>query len=366
MASVIGAIRVKWLSLGGASGFLGQPLTDELTTPDGVGRYNHFQGGSIYWTPSIGAHVIYGAIRDKWASMGWERSFLGYPLTDELPAPDGIGRYNHFQGGSIYWTPTTHAYEVNGAIRDKWASIGWERSGLGYPLTDELPTPDGIGRYNHFQGGSIYWKPGLGAYLVYGAIRDKWAAMGWERSFLGYPTSDEHDGPNNSRVSTFEHGSISWTQAGGAVVSEEIVHHHADISTSDWLPAGGWVDVMVNKRGDFTFAGHMHNSGFPNIHFALAIVLMTPSGVGYGFAVDHTLDGTVTFFGRQRDFDWTNTGNNPQLSGNWDQVLQSRLHWRLVAYDTLTRGMQGIVDDLVKEAAMQLGKAGITALIAMI
>ena len=49
MPSVIGDIREKWLSLGGASSFLGQPLTDELTTPDGVGRYNHFQGGSIYW-----------------------------------------------------------------------------------------------------------------------------------------------------------------------------------------------------------------------------------------------------------------------------------------------------------------------------
>jgi uncharacterized protein with LGFP repeats len=47
-----------------------RPLTDESPTPDGIGRFNHFQGGSIYWTPGIGAHEVHGAIRDKWASMG--------------------------------------------------------------------------------------------------------------------------------------------------------------------------------------------------------------------------------------------------------------------------------------------------------
>jgi hypothetical protein len=82
MPSVIGAIRDKWLSLGGEGSFLGQPLTDELTTPDGVGRFNHFQGGSIYWTPNTGAFEVHGAIRDRWAELGWERSYLGYPTSD--------------------------------------------------------------------------------------------------------------------------------------------------------------------------------------------------------------------------------------------------------------------------------------------
>jgi uncharacterized protein with LGFP repeats len=309
---------------------------------------------------------VIGAIRDKWLALGGPSSFLGQPSTDELGTPDGVGRFNHFQGGSIYWTPTIGAHEVHGAIRGKWADMGWERSFLGYPLTDESPTPDGIGRFNHFQGGSIYWTPGIGAHEVHGAIRDKWASMGWERSFLGYPASDEVDVLNGGRVSNFEHGSITWTQSGGAVPSVDVVHHHVDISTPDWLPVGGWVDVVVNKRGDFTFTGHIHNSGFPNIHFTLAIVLMTPSGVGYGFGRDHTLDGTVTIFGRNRDDDWTDTGANQQLAGNWDQVTQSRLHWRLVSHDTLTAGLQGLVEDLVKDAATQLGKAGITALIALI
>src|SRR5262247_1270631 len=163
---VYGEIGNKWDSLGREHGFLGNPLTDETGTPDGVGRFNHFQGGSIYWTPQTQAHEVHGAIRDKWASIGWERSSFGYPVTDELGTPDGVGRFNHFQGGSIYWTPSTGAHLVYGAIRDKWASIGWERSFLGYPTSDEIPTPDGRGRMNYFQRGRIYWYWWTVAYVV--------------------------------------------------------------------------------------------------------------------------------------------------------------------------------------------------------
>ncbi len=168
---VHGDIRIKWDQLGGAGGFLGNPTTSETgtpLTPNGVGRYNHFQGGSIYWTAATGAHEVHGAIRDKWASLGWEQGFLGYPLTDETGTPDGAGRYNHFQHGSIYWTPATGAHEVHGAIRDKWASLGWEKSALGYPTSDETEEPDGSGRFSSFQHGSIHWNKATGQVTVKG------------------------------------------------------------------------------------------------------------------------------------------------------------------------------------------------------
>lgn len=82
-----GAIGGKYHALGGAGGFLGKPITDETGTPDGVGRYNHFEGGSIYWTPKTGAFSVHGSIRDRWASMGWERSYLGYPYPTSTIAP---------------------------------------------------------------------------------------------------------------------------------------------------------------------------------------------------------------------------------------------------------------------------------------
>ena len=111
----IGAIRDKWLELGGEKGFLGRPLTNELQTADGVGRYNQFQHGLIYWTNATGAHEVHGDIRKKWVSLGSERSFLGYPVSDEVDFSEG-GRVSVFQNGSIYWWPDTGAIELKGVI----------------------------------------------------------------------------------------------------------------------------------------------------------------------------------------------------------------------------------------------------------
>ncbi|PHN07047.1 LGFP repeat-containing protein [Flavilitoribacter nigricans] len=107
--TVKGAILQKYNQLGACKGFLGRPNTAEMTTPDRKGRYNHFQGGSIYWTPQTGAHEVHGAIRDKWSAMGWERSFLGYPTSDELKGANGL-RYSEFQGGRICWTAQRGAW----------------------------------------------------------------------------------------------------------------------------------------------------------------------------------------------------------------------------------------------------------------
>ncbi|QZZ20977.1 hypothetical protein J5X98_00195 [Leptothermofonsia sichuanensis E412] len=158
------AIDDKYASLGGAHGFLGQPITPETTCPDGVGHFRHFAGGSIYWHPTTGAHEVHGAIREKWSRMGWERSILGYPVTDESDAADG-GRVNHFMGGSIYWTATSGANLVYGPIRDKWQTLGWESSALGFPISDPVDNASGELR-QQFQGGVVSWTPQDGVKLM--------------------------------------------------------------------------------------------------------------------------------------------------------------------------------------------------------
>ncbi|WP_206789394.1 PQQ-dependent sugar dehydrogenase [Amycolatopsis sp. MtRt-6] len=217
--TIYGEIRKKWAATGYEAG-LGYPTTDELGVLDGVGRYNHFikggNVGSIYFTPATGAHTIYGEIRKKWAATGYEAG-LGYPTTDELGVNDGVGRYNHFikdgNVGSIYYTTATGAHTVYGEIRKKWAAWGYER-GLGYPTTDELGVTGGRGRYNHFSlNSSIYFTPTTGPRVVKGEIRKRWAALGWEQSYLGYPKSDEYVISGGYR-SDFEGGYIIYTSAG--------------------------------------------------------------------------------------------------------------------------------------------------------
>jgi uncharacterized protein with LGFP repeats len=222
---VHGAILAKYLALGGPAGQLGLPSTSETTTPDGVGRFNHFTGNgvgaSIYWTQGTGAHEIQGAIRNKWAATGWETGPAGYPTTDELTPPDHVGRFNHFtKGASVYWSPSTGAHLVMGAIRTEWAATGWETGPAGYPTTDELTNADQTGRHNDFaKAAAIYWTPSTGAHIVYGAIGATWAASGRERSRLGYPTADEH-AVSGGRASTFQHGSLVWLSATNRVVGQ--------------------------------------------------------------------------------------------------------------------------------------------------
>jgi uncharacterized protein with LGFP repeats len=52
---------------------------------------------------------------------------------------------------------------------------------------------------------------------VHGLIRDRWAALGWETSYLGYPTSDEFAVAGGRRVN-FERGHITFTSATGQVI----------------------------------------------------------------------------------------------------------------------------------------------------
>ena len=217
--TVRGDIAARYQSLGGVRSFLGRPLTSELTTPNRRGRFNLFEGGSIYWAPGVGAWETHGLIRDKWGSLGYENGRLGFPSSNETRLI-GNGAFNRFQGGHIYWSPVTQAHTVFGEIFDHWGTFDWERGPLGYPTTDETLTPDRFGAFNHFErGNSIYWSPETGPAQIGGAIRDKYAALGWENSPLGFPAFDELDSDTaGARISIFEAGAIEWNAEQGAKV----------------------------------------------------------------------------------------------------------------------------------------------------
>lgn len=144
----------------------GWPTFGDALTPESVSAWNgRFQvfarDSSIYWHPNVDggtAHQVGGAIRDKWAERGWEREYLGYPTTDELPTRQPGGRFNHFQGGSIYWSPSTGAHKVLGEIRNYWGKNGWEKSRFGFPVSEERRLNDGAVQ-QEFQGHALQWVP---------------------------------------------------------------------------------------------------------------------------------------------------------------------------------------------------------------
>ncbi len=163
------------------------------------------------------------AISDKHAQLGGATGFLGAPLTPETPAANG-GLKQEFQNGTIFFHESTGAFEVHGLIRARFEAMGAEMSMLGYPMTDESSTSDGIGRYNHFQNGSIYWTPNTDAHEVYGPARARWAALRWERGLLGYPIAAPYGEIRNRdwyHVTLFQHGKIEVNLATHQVYVEK-------------------------------------------------------------------------------------------------------------------------------------------------
>lgn len=201
---------------------LGNPVDTEYDL--GEISYQEFEYGYLYYTPSTGVHEVHGEIADKYTQVGTHEAY-GVPTTDELPTPDGVGRFNAFEGtdtiglASIYWTPMTGAQGVWGPVREFWADHGYETGYLSYPTTTTADTPRNPGVFSHFlgadgHGASVYWSSDSGAHSVQGTIRQKWAQLGWEDSYLGFPTSNEYDIPGGKR-SDFEGGYIIWNASTG-------------------------------------------------------------------------------------------------------------------------------------------------------
>ena len=319
---------------------------------------------------SIGSFTVLGAIEQKWLALGGTHGFLGAPLTNETPTFDGVGRAQEFAGGVISWHPKTGPQEVHGAILACWKAIGREK--FGYPITDETGCPDGIGRFNHFRtlqaagtpDCSIYWTPVTNAHEVYGAIRAKWAALGWERSALHYPIEAEHDQGGPGRTQRFQGGVITWNGSEGAaehIVSGDTIVFDPGPVTSD-LPLGGFVHVVAQRNGTVTITTHAHDSGFDNIDYGFSIILFTARGDAFSYQHSGHVEGTsagLPFGTPQRNSDFTQSGVNPAVAAKFDDLIASgRLLVKLSGKDKLSSA----INDLLAQAATAAAVAGISTL----
>lgn len=205
-----GKIRDKWGALGWEKGRLGYPTTDEICGLADDGCVSRFQGGNVYYHPASGTHAAWGAIFKKYESAGWERG-LGYPTSDEICGLRDGGCLQRFQKGHIYFRPEVGTHLIKGMIRNRWGQMGWENSRFGYPRTDEFCglRDGGCGQHFQYRNGSIYWSPKTGAQPIEGKIKSHWASMGWERSQLGYPTTGEYK-KDGVTFQDFQGGWLAW------------------------------------------------------------------------------------------------------------------------------------------------------------
>ncbi len=210
--SALGVADPKPCGTGGAIGdaapktpSLGACVTAEYAVPGG--RAQDFRSGQVFWSADTGAQVVGGAIGGAYLGAGGPGGPLGYPTDGEKALPDKKGRYQQFQHGTVYWSPQTGAHAVRGAIKDKYAALNYERSQLGLPQGDEVKLA--AGAFQRFQGGQIYWTPKTGAAVVNnGPIFTEWGRQGYEGGRLGYPLADSTPVPGGFEQ-RFEHGVIA-------------------------------------------------------------------------------------------------------------------------------------------------------------
>jgi hypothetical protein len=147
-------IRSRYKALGGPGGPLGPPTSSEFGVTNG-GLGQHFKTGSIYWSARTGAWDVRGAIRDKWFSMAAERGLLGMPVGGEFFSNGRWG--SRFANGSIYFSGATGAHAVHGEIHRVYAANNFAEGPLGMPLTDEVNGAGDWagGKASFFVGGSI-------------------------------------------------------------------------------------------------------------------------------------------------------------------------------------------------------------------
>jgi hypothetical protein len=302
-------ISDKYASLGGANGFLGPATSPETVAPDGVGKFRHYTGGSIYWTTQTGAHEVHGAIRSKWSGLGWELGVLGYPITDEWTTPDGVGRYNHFQKGSVYWTPQTGAHEVHGPIRNRWAALGWERGFLGYPTTDQQSSQNGLVVHTStFQGGKITHIPGMGT--------PKESPVRVIR--VQFLTVRDSDGTRSAGTGPV--GSANWIEKANAEYARAGIRFAYDPET-DWATLD---DTEINRLSSGDESGWAHGNDVAAQYPGKLVVFSRwgpdpDAATGNGFASIPGY-GTQTNFVVMPGFDNTNviTGRTSgEVLGSW-------------------------------------------------
>ncbi|WP_328811789.1 LGFP repeat-containing protein [Rhodococcus sp. NBC_00294] len=163
-----------------------------------------------YWPSNFD---VCGAIRDKYNSLGGTFSFLLLPTSGNIVNPGNTGERVTFMNGPIYWSAAGGAHPVVNSFLNRWGIHGYEGGFLGYPTTDEIVHPDAIGRRQEFTGGAIYvaFQNAIGSAIANGPIRNEWNALGAHTGWLGYPTSDELS-IGTTKYHNFVNGSIYDTE----------------------------------------------------------------------------------------------------------------------------------------------------------
>lgn len=267
-----GAVLDKYTELGGpADSDLGFPTIDEVTGlvgPDSrVSTFSAADKPAIFWTPDSGAWVVRGAMNIAWDKLGGSAGILGVPVADETYDGDVIDQ--KFTGGEVSWNSSTKVFttvppdlasqldgvavpmDATTAINQAWRANGGFAGPMGARQGGPSTVGDG-GVVQAYAGGKIYYTPTTGAHAVTGAILSKYETVGGPTGDLGFPVATEADGgAPNSRVTVFSASDkpvIFWTPDNGAIVVRGAIN-------AAWTKLGGAAGKLGVPTGEQSVDG---------------------------------------------------------------------------------------------------------------
>ncbi len=208
----IGGIRERWGQLGYQSGKMGYPVSS--VNWDGKGWWQSYQNGAIIGTVKTGFWESMGQIRERWGTMGYQNSTLGYPKGAVINAGNNQS-WQEYENGFIIWGTETGAWESKGGIRERWGQLGYQSGKMGFPTGAETWTNGGWSQT--YQNGAIVGKDSTGYWESEGQLRSRWQQLNSQSGIMGYPkghaitTSDK-----NTSWQEYENGYLYWTSKNGA------------------------------------------------------------------------------------------------------------------------------------------------------
>lgn len=170
-----------------------------------------------FWYLDMRLGEIAPPINEINAEAARAKSWIGTRVDkDEQRAPDGEGRFVKYTNGWIYWHPKVNndaprgerAIAIPPDIFEVWAAQGWEKGPLGYP-TRRHYTDGNVGTIQGFQGGAIYRKFGTKGGVVVGDIGKRYAALKAEKGPWRYPLGNEQFF-RGGRVQEYEGADVYW------------------------------------------------------------------------------------------------------------------------------------------------------------
>lgn len=293
---VSGAIGDYYKAQGGTTGVLGTPNLNAVAMNGGAngnGVNQPFTGGLVS-SSAAGIFALRGNFRTEHAALGGVAGSMGWPLGERNCGLKGGACEQVFQHGRILSTSSFNlaVAVVKPDILDYFVANGGGAGSLGIPTHDAVAMAGGAngdGFNQPFAGGLVSSGP-TGTFSLRTYIRTAHGALGGVAGSLGWPTADQTCGLAGGACSQpFQHGTIyASSKKSGAVSYQPILDYYTT--------KGGPTGALGFPNGNAVVMNGGANGGGYNQSFAGGLVSSSAAGtfslVG-PVRTEHALQGGV-------------------------------------------------------------------------